>query len=357
MADQPEVLLMREVRGYLTARLPDGQDSDEDLDRRLVQGRVTFHPQYRAPLVYPGELIVLPEPVPARVVDGHILYEAIVGEETVLQPVRLPVTVDDRANQAWSWRLVFDSLRVGEYGDELPEWPEMRFPIEPGTEPLDLSEVSGRWSGGGLITRGAPGPGLIDVTGEGREVTFHWDGGGARTLTLPELTGRDADGRLHSTPVGVEGIIGDMGDVVLTSTDVQVIMSYIDWQASELTRLATGTGLRRITSLLASGVTGTALISRTGPWVSLNLYGITPGGTGSALTPVFASPLPAGFRPDFSRSQPLTVTGAPPADFSPRVFLGSDGACSVNRPGQALYGVLTYQTRDSWPTTLPGTPA
>jgi hypothetical protein len=186
MPDQPEVLQMREVRGYLTARLPDGADADEDLDRRLLQGRVTFHPQYRTPLVYPGELIVLPEPVPARVVDGHILYEAILGEETVLQPVRLPVTHDDRANQRWHWRLVFDQLRLGEYGDELEPWPDMRFPIEPATTPLDLSDVSGEWKGGGLITRGPAGPGLIDITAADGTITFWWDGGLSRTIDVPD---------------------------------------------------------------------------------------------------------------------------------------------------------------------------
>jgi hypothetical protein len=354
MADQPEVMQMREVRGYLTARLPDGADADEDLDRRLLQGRVTFHPQYRTPLVYPGELIVLPEPVPARVVDGHILYEAILGEETVLQPVRLPVTADGRANQGWHWRLSFDLLRLGEYGEELPQWPDMRFPIEPGTDPLDLSEVSGEWKGGGLITRGPAGPGLTDVTAEGREVTFHWDGGGSRTLTLPELTGRDEDGRLHSTPVGIEGITEDKGDVVMTSTDVQVIMNYLAYQGEQLDALNRGTGTRNITSLVSDATGGQVLISRRGPFVELALVNLLMSGA-AAWSQLLT--LPVGFRPALAAAEAALIPqGSSSGVISVR---RSDGRVDINRLGPTVRHKVTfvYMTGDDWPTTLPGTPA
>ena len=72
----------REITGLWSARVPDGPDSDAHPDTVLLEGHVTFEPQYRVPLVYPGEHIVV-EPMHAVIHEG-VLYrseERRVGKE------------------------------------------------------------------------------------------------------------------------------------------------------------------------------------------------------------------------------------------------------------------------------------
>lgn len=131
-----------------------------------------------------------------------------------------------------------------------------------------------------------------------------------------------------------------------------------DGLAARLAAAEYKSGRRIITSLMREGVGGAANVSRTGDLVVLNLYGIQPPEEVSHdVVDVFAAPLPVGFRPDASLSEPLVIPSATMPPFMPRVFMNAVGACKVNRPGHALYGLVTYRTNDAPPATLPGTPA
>lgn len=179
-----DTLKYRQIAGLFTARLPDGSDADEYPDTVRLSGRVTFHPEYKKPLVFPGEHIVL-EPIPALLVDGQLMVEVLQGDDVVLQDLWLPVTVDERANQSWSWRMVFDHVTLGQYGDEV-SLPDRRFPVEEGDGPLDLSDVAGTWSGGTLITRGPRGYGITSVTAGGGQIVFEWEDGAEHSVPMPE---------------------------------------------------------------------------------------------------------------------------------------------------------------------------
>lgn len=183
---------MREVQGYFTARIPDSGDADLNPDTVPLTGHVTFRPEYRKPLVFPGEHIVL-ESINAIIIDGQLMVEVVQDEDVVLQALHLPVTIDERANQTWSWTMRFHGMTLGNFGEQV-DLPDRRFPIEPGSEPLDLSSVAGTWSGGGLITRGAPGPGLQEITAVDGEIVFSWDNGRETTIGVPDaVPGRDGD--------------------------------------------------------------------------------------------------------------------------------------------------------------------
>ena len=151
----PEVLKMREVTGLWSARVPDGPDSDAHPDTVLIEGHVTFEPQYRVPLVYPGEHIVV-EPMHAVIHEGVLYGETVVGDDVVRGPLFLPVTVDEAANQTWSWVAKFQGMRLGEYGEEVT-LPNVRFQVPAGDDALDLSEVIPVSQSGNTITLRGPG--------------------------------------------------------------------------------------------------------------------------------------------------------------------------------------------------------
>ena len=249
-----DTLKYRQITGLFTARLPDGSDADEHPDTVRLSGRVTFHPEYKKPLVFPGEHIVL-EPIPALLVDGQLMVEVLQGDDVVLQDLYLPVTVDERANQSWSWRMVFDHVTLGQYGDEV-SLPDRRFPVEEGDGPLDLSEVAGTWSGGTLITRGAPGAGLTDITAANGEIEFVYSDGKTTTVEMPDaVPGPPGEGIPQTiTATGATISLSDGGGSVtiptattsepglLTAADKQRIDSsasaaYVDSTADQLVRL------------------------------------------------------------------------------------------------------------------------
>lgn len=148
-------LTYREVTGLWSARVPDGPDSDQYPDTVLLEGHVTFEPEYRVPLVYPGEHIVI-EPLHAVIHEGVLYGETVVGDDVVRGPLFLPVTVDDAANQTWSWLARFQGMRLGEYGEEVA-LPNVRFQVPAGDDALDLSEVIPVSQSGNTITLRGPG--------------------------------------------------------------------------------------------------------------------------------------------------------------------------------------------------------
>ena len=145
----------REISGLWSARVPDGPDSDQYPDTVLLEGHVTFEPQYRVPLVYPGEHIVI-EPMHAVIHEGVLYGETVVGDDVARGPLFLPVTVDENANQTWSWVAKFQGMRLGEYGEEVT-LPSVRFQVPAGDDALDLSEVIPVSQSGNTITLRGPG--------------------------------------------------------------------------------------------------------------------------------------------------------------------------------------------------------
>lgn len=179
----------REIRALLTARVPDSTDADANPDRVLLNGYGTARPYFRGGSIVFTEIgeFAIPRDIPVRIVDGHLMTEVLVGEETILQPLFLPVTVDERANpKGWSWRLTFEQLHIGESGEEV-EHPTLSFPVEDGEEPLELSTVATAVvQTGAFVTRGAPGPGLQDISAANGEVVFAWDNGQKTTIAVPD---------------------------------------------------------------------------------------------------------------------------------------------------------------------------
>ena len=350
-----DVLQMRRITGLFTARLPDGSDADEYPDTVRLSGRVTFHPEYKKPLVFPGEHIVL-EPIPALLVDGQLMVEVLQGDDVVLQDLWLPVTVDERANQSWSWRMVFDHVTLGQHGDEV-SLPDRRFPVEEGEGPLDLSDVAGTWSGGTLITRGAPGPGLQEIVAENGEITFLWDNSRTTTIEVPDAVEGPEGPRGERGPQGPAGTVELIGGNATITIDDSVGRRV--FVGDEM--VSGRTGLRDITSLVDAphrpeSQTGRLLVSRFGSIVTLSFQDLILGGTG---TWVSLMTLPYGFRPATDMPD-VVFTGN--SDLSTKVpaslIVRNFGGVSIEKSsGNRHRRTIAYATTNPWPSSLPGIPA
>lgn len=208
-----EPFIYRECRATITARIPDTPDADQHPDRVLVQGRGTAHPQYQGGSVVFTEIgeYAIPQPIPVVIVDGELLVEVLAGDESVeTQPLFLPVTVDERANQNWSWRLTFDFLTLGEYGEEVSH-PPLSFPVEAGDGPLEISTVATPViKTQGFVTRGAPGRGITSITASGGVVTVEWEGGDDVEIPIPAAAQAtsSSDGLMPSSDKAKLDLIG-----------------------------------------------------------------------------------------------------------------------------------------------------
>ena len=202
-------LTYREVTGLWSARVPDGPDSDQYPDTVLLEGHVTFEPEYRVPLVYPGEHIVV-EPMHAVIHEGVLYGETVVEDDVVRGPLFLPVTVDENANQTWSWIARFQGMRLGEYGEEV-SLPNVRFQAPSGDDALDLSAVIPASQSGGTITlRGPAGASVVGGrdNGDGTVTFLLSDGSETAPVTVPP----GPEGR------GVVSIVDPDGDGTATVT-------------------------------------------------------------------------------------------------------------------------------------------
>ena len=199
----------REISGLWSARVPDGPDSDQYPDTILLEGHVTFEPEYRVPLVYPGEHIII-EPMHAVIHEGVLYGETVVGDDVARGPLFLPVTVDDAANQTWSWVAKFQGMRLGEYGEEVA-LPNVHFQVPAGDGALDLSAAFPVSQSDGTITlRGPAGASVVGGRDNGDgTVTFLLSDG---SETAPVAVPPGPEGR------GVVSIVDPDGDGTATVT-------------------------------------------------------------------------------------------------------------------------------------------
>lgn len=204
--------IYREVKALLTARIPDTADADENPDRVPLNGYGTAHPKFKGGSVVfteQGEFAI-PRDIPVRVVDGHLMVEVLDGEDVVLQPLYLPVTVDERANQNWSYQLTFGTLTIGERGDEITH-PPLSFPVEDGDGPLELSTVAAsQVKAAGFITRGQTGVSVKDARRiDNARIEFLMDDG---TTTQAVALGLGRDGaNVLPTGIAIAQSIGQGG--------------------------------------------------------------------------------------------------------------------------------------------------
>lgn len=172
-------------------------------------------------------------------------------------------------------------------------------------------------------------------------------------------------------PRGDQGVRGPAGNVKIErpapgvwdfqpeELDVQITdVEGLQAQLDALVAATRSTGWRNITANVA-GVGGTLLVLREGNTVWLDFQSLIPSATAQSSL-VIPGVIPAGFRPPRDAQLPL----------GPRVFDSADeikGSVRVYPTGQiALYrvpangfarGVVSFRCSETWPATLPGTPA
>ena len=263
-------LIYREVQATITVRVPDSIDADLYPDRVLAQGNATAIPVFAGGSVVFTEIgeFVIPQPIPIVVRDGELKVETDEGQ---LQSLYLPVTVDDRANRYWSWRIEFDHLTVGEQGVDFAH-PPLSFPVEDGEGPLVLSTVATPVvRSAGFITRGRRG---LAVTNARRiddsHIEFLLEDG---TTTQPVELGLGRDGsNVVPTGTAIANAIGP-GGVARSALDSAIEQGAVTSQS--VGRIVTSTDPAEPLS------DGEVLLVYQGPrsWTedfTDGLYGMTP---------------------------------------------------------------------------------
>lgn len=346
-------LLYREVTGLWTARVPDGPDTDAYPDTVPLVGRVVFTPNYRKPLVYHGEHVIV-EPINAVLVDGVLMTESIDGENITLGPLFLPVTVDERADQTWAWEMSFHDLRLGEYGETVELRP-VRFQVPEGAGPLDLSTVAPVSSSGGVITvRGERGPGITDITAESGVVTVEWEGGEDVTIPIPTaaLATPTSDGlmpagdkaKLDAYPAKPMGVRYD------TTAGTAVYVS--DGTTEHL--ISYDSGWRDVQWLPRAVSSNRQRVSRRGDQVRL-FFDVEMLAEGETSVPAI---VPSGWRPQGFVTWRLGRYNS--NIFAAQLAINSSGTTYILQRSAStarVHAEVQWTTRDALPTTLPGTPA
>lgn len=180
-----DVMQYREVRQRFSVRDDDGPDSDLFPDRYTVTGVVEFTPKLPKGdvIAYPEEF-VKPLPVTGRIIAGELFANWVVSDQEGPRPLFLPVTVDDNADQTWSWVMRVASLSIDGQEADI-KMGDREFQVEAGDGPLWLSTVAAVSKGGTITTRGPRGYGITDITAEGGVVTVEWEGGEDVALPIP----------------------------------------------------------------------------------------------------------------------------------------------------------------------------
>lgn len=157
-----DVMQYREVRQRFSVRDDDGPDSDLLPDRHTVTGTVEFTPKLPKGdvIAYPEEF-VKPMPITGRIIAGELFANWAESDQEEPRPLHLPVTVDDEADQTWSWIMRVSSLLID--GQEASiKMGDREFQVEAGDGPLWLSTVAAAAKGSGTITISGPDGVFID---------------------------------------------------------------------------------------------------------------------------------------------------------------------------------------------------
>lgn len=132
-----------------------------------------------------------------------------------------------------------------------------------------------------------------------------------------------------------------------------------EWRKRGTTwRLVDGdTGWRNITALVPGGVTsGTATLRREGNRVWLDFNDLTPASTSGTFWSWAL--IPAGFQADINyRYAPLSLVSSTDAAGPARLSAGSYLVVYRYNNGTRIKGLISWPTNQSYPATLPGTPA
>lgn len=324
--------------GYVTDRvllaIGDGDDEDRFPDVIPAVGSVTFTPIAPNQLVYGGTATIAKQAVTCRIGDdGNLLGPSgwsgvwlVVGEYDVrysLTGAKIS-TVRIRVEEKHTPE---DPLVIARHAPLEPT-PGVKFVVN---EQVYLDTLAAAQRAEDAVE------GIADV--------------------VAEEIGRDEEGRLHSTPLGAEIFVEDLGDAVVAASDAYLLgteLLSLNAKVLSLEAELTGTGSRNITSLVPDATGGQVLISRRGPVVELALVNLYLSGAAAwgALGPL----LPVGFRPALAAAEAQLI-GSTTGIISIR---RSDGRIDINRLGPTVRHKLTftYLTNDPVPTgVLPGVPA
>lgn len=176
----------REIIAGFHAIIPDSADLDYDPDVENLLGSGVAEPIFRNDFVTYAEpnRYYRPRPIPFEVVSGELVTSVFMpgvdGGTSVVQPLKLTVTVDPRADQMWEWRLVFHRLTVGEYGDDVTPRP-LRFQVDDGEGPVRLAEVATM----GDVSVVSTSQGAYSLFRDGRPVVVATDGDGVYVVGSP----------------------------------------------------------------------------------------------------------------------------------------------------------------------------
>ena len=246
----------REITGQFVGYVPDGPDTNIVPDRAPMDGQVVFTPVFTGGVVAFPELVppefAHPKPIRARIIDGFIRVEVAVGDDLLVQPLSLMVTVDDEASQVWSWRAEFTNMRIGtgEVEVTIPSWS---FRVPDGTGPVDLTELVPLKSGGSVeVTKGPRGAGLQTITAVDGQLVFAYSDGQESTVPIPEAVQgpqgepgpAGADG--EQGPEGPQGPAGEIPDLLVgnitdaTPTGKNLMLAATEGAARSALGLATG---------------------------------------------------------------------------------------------------------------------
>ena len=215
----------REVSGQFVGYVPDGPDTNIVPDRAPMDGQVVFTPVFTGGVIAFPELVppefAHPKPIRAKIIDGFVRVEVAVGDDVLVQPLSLMVTVDDEASQVWSWRAEFTNMRIGtgEVEVTIPAWS---FRVPDGTGPVDLTElVPLKTSATVDVTKGPRGAGLQNITAVDGQLVFEYTDGQEATIPVPEAVQgpqgepgpAGADG--EQGPEGPQGPAGEIPDLLV----------------------------------------------------------------------------------------------------------------------------------------------
>ena len=182
-----DVMQYREVRQRFSVRDDDGPDSDLLPDKYTVTGMVEFTPKLPKGdvIAYPEEF-VKPMPITGRIVAGELFANWVASDQEESRPLFLPVTVDDEADQTWSWIMRVASLSIDGQEADI-KMGDREFQVEAGEGPLWLSTVAAVAKGSGTIaTRGPRGYAVTSITAGGGELVFEWEDGKTDTIPMPD---------------------------------------------------------------------------------------------------------------------------------------------------------------------------